>query len=107
MSRYTSNKIIIKIKIELELQPICSICGQPILGKHRVSLDHHIPKCHGGPDTADNLLPAHTICNSIKNDLMPDEFERIKRELYQTALDSWHIKRRDKQIIEHALQKMK
>ena len=38
---------------------------------------------------------------------MPDEFERTKRELYQTALDSWHIKRRDKQIIEQALQKMK
>ena len=56
-----------------------------------MSLDHHIPRCHGGPDEASNLFPAHSICNSIKNDLMPDEFERVKKQLYQQALDNWHI----------------
>ena len=104
-----AHKIIINLKIELSLNtsPICSICGQPIEPKQRMSLDHYIPKCHGGTDTADNLFPAHTICNSIKNDLMPDEFEQQKQELYQTALDNWHLKRKDKIILENALKHMR
>lgn len=56
---------------------------------------------------ATNLFPAHKICNSIKNDFMPDEFEAKKEELYQTALEKWHLKRKDKLIVEKALQKMK
>ncbi len=56
---------------------------------------------------AANLFPAHKICNSIKNDFMPDEFEAKKEELYQTALEKWHLKRKDKLIVEKALQKMK
>lgn len=100
-------KLSIKLKIELTIQPICSICGQPILGNQQMSLDHHIPRCHGGPDVAANLFPAHKICNSIKNNLMPEEFEQQKQELYQTALEKWHLKRKDKLIVAKALQKMK
>ena len=78
-----NNKITIKLKIELSIQPLyCSICGQPILGNQKISLDHYIPRCHGGKDEAANLLPAHTICNSIKNDMMPDQFEVVKKDLY-------------------------
>ena len=39
--------------------------------------------------------------------IMPDEFEAKKEELYQTALEKWHLKRKDKLIVEKALQKMK
>ena len=102
-----NHKIIIKLKIELAIEPrICSICGQPILDNQQMSLDHYIPRCHGGLDEASNLFPAHSICNSIKNDLMPDEFERVKKQLYQQALDNWHIKRKDKLIVARALEKM-
>ena len=103
------HKIIIQIKIELSIQPIlyCHICGQPILEKHKMSLDHYIPKCHGGTDDVENLLPAHAICNSIKNDLMPDDFERQKLDLYKMALNKWHLKHKDKQIVETALKYMR
>ena len=37
---------------------------------------------------------------------MPDEFERVKKQLYQQALDNWHIKRKDKLIVARALEKM-
>ena len=69
------HEIIIKLKIELSVPLYCSICGQPILDNQQMSLDHYIPRCHGGRDVAANLFPAHKICNSIKNDFMPDEFE--------------------------------
>ena len=102
-----NNKITIKLKIELSIQPLyCSICGQPILGNQKISLDHYIPRCHGGKDEAANLLPAHTICNSIKNDMMPDQFEVVKKDLYQRALDTWHINRKDKIIVANALKYM-
>lgn len=102
-----SHKIIINLKIELSIQPICHICGQPILNNQKMSLDHYIPRCHGGTDDAENLLPAHAICNSIKNDMMPNDFEQKKKELYQNALENWHIKRKDKMIILAALKYMR
>lgn len=102
------HKFTIKLKVELSIQPLyCSICGQPILGNQQMSLDHYILRCRGGLDEASNLFPAHKICNSIKSNLMPDEFERQKQKLYQTALDNWHLKHKEKQIVEKALQKMK
>ncbi len=103
-----NRKYTIKLKIELCIQPLfCSICGLPILPNQQISLDHYIPLHYGGSDTAANLLPAHKICNTIKSDLMPVEFEKSKRELYQNALDNWKIKRKDRYIIQQALQNMK
>lgn len=103
-----THRIIIKLKIEFAIQPLCcSICGQPILQNQQISLDHHIPKCRGGSDNASNLFIAHKICNSIKNDLMPANFEKIKYELYKNALENWHLKTKDKRIVEKALQKMR
>lgn len=39
-----SNKLFIQIKIELSFEPLlyCSLCGQPILGNQKMSLDHHV-----------------------------------------------------------------
>ena len=108
MSPKSSYNITIKINIKVCVQPLyCSICGQPILNNQKISLDHHIPKCRGGADNAENLLPAHQICNSIKNDLMPEDFEKVKIHLYQTALTNWHLRRKDKQIVKNALQYMR
>ena len=55
----------------------CHICGTPIdlkalrkVGKkgweHGLHLDHLIPISKGGPDTIDNVRPAHGICNITK-----------------------------------------
>lgn len=55
----------------------CHICGTPIdlnaprkAGKkgweHGLHLDHLIPISKGGPDTIDNVRPAHGLCNLSK-----------------------------------------
>jgi 5-methylcytosine-specific restriction endonuclease McrA len=55
----------------------CHICGAPIdlkaprkAGKkgweHGLHLDHLIPISKGGPDTIDNVRPAHGVCNLSK-----------------------------------------
>lgn len=103
-----NNKIIIKLEFKFKIHPLCcSICGQPLLPEQRISLDHYIPKCHGGTNDASNIQLAHQICNSIKNDLMPEDFNRLKYHLYQNALKNWHIKNKDKLIIINALKHMR
>ena len=55
----------------------CHICGTPIDLKaprragrkgweHGLHLDHLIPISKGGPDTIDNIRPAHGVCNLKK-----------------------------------------
>lgn len=109
MDRTETHKITITLKFELLLcgNICCSICGQPILRKQKMSIDHYIPKMHGGTDFRDNLFPAHQICNSIKGDMMPDEFEERKPELFQHALDTWKLKKSEKTIVTNALMHMK
>lgn len=52
---------------------ICGICGKKIrLGldvgnPKRLTIDHIIPLSKGGTDYFDNVQPAHSICNSKKN----------------------------------------
>lgn len=41
----------------------CHICGQ----SGADSADHVIPRSHGGPDTLDNLRPAHRGCNTARS----------------------------------------
>jgi hypothetical protein len=71
----------------LELHGIsCHICNLPIdltaprstskpgweKGLH---IDHLIPIAKGGPDTLENVRPAHGLCNISKGDKMPEDFE--------------------------------
>jgi 5-methylcytosine-specific restriction endonuclease McrA len=62
----------------------CYICATPIdietsrkVGsrgwKLSLQVDHVIPISKGGPDTLDNVRPAHAICNMEKRDRMPEE----------------------------------
>ena len=55
----------------------CHICGKPIDLKapralrfkgweHGLHLDHVIPISKGGPDTIENVRPAHGLCNMSK-----------------------------------------
>lgn len=41
---------------------VCHLCGRPGAD----SADHLIPRALGGPDTLDNLRPAHRSCNSAR-----------------------------------------
>ena len=61
---------------------LCAYCGQPN-GVARpphvtkldatLTLDHVVPKAHGGSDSERNLVAACRRCNNIKNDRTPDE----------------------------------
>jgi 5-methylcytosine-specific restriction endonuclease McrA len=53
----------------------CSICGEPVdmtlRRKDSVfcpSVDHRVPRAHGGTDDPDNLALAHYWCNAVKSD---------------------------------------
>ena len=81
----------------------CAICGNLIGKKDKITLDHHIPKSKGGESNIGNLLPAHKICNEIKADLMPDEFEACKEKRFIYALGNWKLKYQDRRIIKQAL----
>lgn len=81
----------------------CAICGCLINKKDTITLDHHMPKSKGGDSSSKNLLPAHKVCNEIKADLMPDEFDKVKTDRFKFALDHYNLKRRDKYIIKQFL----
>ncbi|MFL0579168.1 HNH endonuclease [Dietzia sp. 179-F 9C3 NHS] len=40
----------------------CHLCGAP----GATTADHVVPRALGGPDTLDNLRPAHAACNSSR-----------------------------------------
>lgn len=50
----------------------CQYCG-----KHhsQLTLDHVIPKRHGGGDTWENLVTACVKCNNVKGDRTPEQAE--------------------------------
>lgn len=57
----------------------CEICGNPIKedSHNKLTFEHRIPKSKGGKNHFSNLGPAHIICNKLKDDYMPDDWERV------------------------------
>lgn len=53
----------------------CHICGGEILGSWEA--DHVLAHSAGGRPTAENYLPAHSVCNNCRWDYLPDEFQLI------------------------------
>ena len=51
----------------------CGLCGKYLEIQH-LTLDHVVPKVHGGKREG-NLLPAHSWCNNQKGDRLPTEIE--------------------------------
>lgn len=45
-----------------EYGDVCHLCGRP----GATTADHLIPRSQGGPDSLDNLRPAHHSCNSAR-----------------------------------------
>ena len=45
---------------------ICAYCGTRMHPFGTLTMDHVVPRCKGGPDTIDNLVPACQACNSEK-----------------------------------------
>lgn len=56
---------------------VCWLCELPISSKADLHLDHVIPRSLSGEDTADNLRPAHALCNIVRGSRTAEEFRRI------------------------------
>ena len=50
------------VKLQMKAPQACYYCG----GTQKLGTDHLIPRIQGGPDEADNLIPACRSCNSSK-----------------------------------------
>ena len=62
----------------------CELCGNPIYetsirgnGFWSLTAEHRHPKSKGGQDKAHNLGPAHKVCNELKGNVLPEEWEVI------------------------------
>ena len=44
---------------------VCAVCGRPLV-QSKVTIEHYIPKYHGGTDDERNLLPLCKSCNKSK-----------------------------------------
>lgn len=51
----------------------CYICKQKFSAENLPTIDHYIPKAHGGTWQLENLRLAHNLCNSLKANLMPTD----------------------------------
>ena len=66
----------------------CALCGHPITearkGPWRLTAEHTIPRSEGGKSDSTNLVPAHEVCNNIKTNIMPEEWNKIGLEMLRS-----------------------
>jgi 5-methylcytosine-specific restriction endonuclease McrA len=56
---------------------ICDLCGNHIDNPRDLTYDHRVPHSKGGHTDAENGKPAHKLCNNLKGNILPDEWEQI------------------------------
>ena len=75
----SSNINSIKLQLLWKQGKRCAICGKKIHNLDDLTVDHIIPLSKGGKNDIYNCQLAHRLCNSYKNDKLPDEYEKILR----------------------------
>ena len=53
---------------------LCHYCGQKV-APAELTLDHIVPLVRGGRSTRGNCVPACKTCNTLKQDLVPVEWQ--------------------------------
>jgi 5-methylcytosine-specific restriction endonuclease McrA len=68
---------------------ICGICSNPVkFGQ--MTIDHIIPLSRGGHNIYDNVQPAHSLCNHLKGNLLPEEITpKIRNQISVRAKDRY------------------
>lgn len=56
----------------------CYICNLPIAKMHLITIDHWVPISKNGLDTLDNYRLTHEECNTLKNNMLPEEFREFQ-----------------------------
>ena len=64
----------IKIKVYMRDGFECTYCEKKIDNAHEVTVDHVIPRFHGGSNTIDNLTVSCKTCNTLKGHLLLTQF---------------------------------
>lgn len=77
----SASKIKDKSKLQLlwENGKRCAICGRKIKNIDDLTIDHIVPLAKGGKNVAENLQLAHRSCNAAKSDMMPDEYDKLRK----------------------------
>jgi hypothetical protein len=63
---------------QAEQAHLCHYCKRPV-GAGGMK-DHYVPVSRGGSDGIDNIVLACWDCNSVKSDMMPDDFIAMAQE---------------------------
>lgn len=72
-SRYLDGRRTLKRAALRDCGRRCVYCGDR-LEIETATLDHVVPRAHGGPHLPGNLVPACAPCNRMKADMLPFEF---------------------------------
>ena len=67
----------------------CYLCGQLILKESEISVEHVKPRSMGGKDTQENMQPAHSLCNNIRDTMPIETFRFILNKVYDGNIKKW------------------
>ena len=77
----------VKSSILEKTDGVCAVCGRPLV-HGKVTIDHYIPKYHGGTDDERNLLPLCRDCNKSKGSRIvqaKEHYPYLKADYYGAA----------------------
>ena len=69
-------KVKLKTQVWAKTNGICAKCGRAV-PLDKLTIDHFMPKYHGGTDEFDNLIPLCNRCNKAKGSRI------MKREAFK------------------------
>ncbi len=72
----SEHKRLLRLKVIEHHGSACWYCGSA-LEPQRLTLDHVIPACRGGPRTFTNLVPACFKCNQEKGGMLLEEYREL------------------------------
>ena len=69
---------------------VCDVCGRPLVHS-KVTIEHYIPKYHGGTDDERNLLPLCKNCNKSKGSriVQAKEHYPFLKDIYYTEVKEY------------------
>lgn len=65
----------IRTEVYIRSKGICHLCDLP-LTRFEMTVDHKIPRIHGGTDDIDNLAAAHESCNIRRGNRPVEDYKK-------------------------------
>jgi 5-methylcytosine-specific restriction endonuclease McrA len=60
-----------------------------------LEIDHIIPLSKGGDDSKENRITSCNVCNRIKRNYLPEDYDKISRDKLIEKISSYLMKRRE------------